>query len=123
MNHILSYLRIYLRGISVALQEQGNLRKIWAGDNGVGDHYLELPLAVHTEYTLMGFGPTSAAGLHMDDLILFAMNAGNSHRDIRALHLRLAHNGPPFELQNASSFCAGRMLAQALCQSSLGTTD
>jgi len=41
-------LRIFPRRIPITFQKQGNLRKKRAGDNGVGDHHLELLLAVHT---------------------------------------------------------------------------
>jgi hypothetical protein len=52
-------------------------------------------LAPYTLNRLMRHLPESGFGLHVYDLFLQAVIAGNSHGDIRLLHLYLGHDRPP----------------------------
>src|SRR6516162_4658178 len=61
-------------------------------DNRVRNHHVKLPLAFQTLNGLMGHGPKSRPRLYVDDLLLLAVVAGNSHGEIRPFHLCLRHS-------------------------------
>ena len=70
----------------------------WTADDGVGNHHLKLLRAFQTFNRLVRLRPKSVAGQYLDDLLLLAVTAGNSHNGIRLFQLCLGHNRPPGEV-------------------------
>jgi hypothetical protein len=70
-------------------------REEWPGDDGVGNHHVKILIALYALRRLMRHLPESGSGLHVNDLFLLAMIAGNSHGDISPVHLYLGHDRPP----------------------------